>query len=214
LHELGRFSWVQDECESFLDKESVRRLPDQAWKRIKELKRLKGKSRDAAHSISKWREIEAARLDIPVRRVMSDLAIVSISQQLPKSIQELGKVRGLEKQKFKNETAEAILDVILNAPPVPLEKKSPETKSKNSDIRAAVALVTAYIYQLARDAEIDPSLLGTRNDIEALISGDPDSKLAKGWRGEVVGEVVKDILSGKVSLAFDGENRILLEPRN
>ena len=33
-------------------------------------------------------------------------------------------------------------------------------------------------------------------------------------RGEVVGEVVKDILSGKVSLAFDGENRILLEPRN
>ena len=79
LHELGRFSWVQDECESFLDKESVRRLPDQAWKRIKELKRLKGKSRDAAHSISKWREIEAA-----------------------------------------NETAEAILDVILNAPPVPL----------------------------------------------------------------------------------------------
>jgi len=189
-------------------------LPDQAWRRIKELKRLKGKSRDAAHSISKWREIEAARLDIPVRRVMSDLAIVSISQQLPKSIQELGKVRGLEKQKFKNETAEAILDVILNAPPVPLENKSSETKSKNSDIRAAVALVTAYIYQLARDAEIDPSLLGTRNDIEALISGDPDSKLAKGWRGEVVGEVVKDILSGKVSLAFDGENRILLEPRN
>ena len=214
LHELGRFSWVQDECESFLDKESARRLPDQAWKRIKELKRLKGKSRDAAHSISKWREIEAARLDIPVRRVMSDLAIVSISQQLPKSIQELGKVRGLEKQKFKNETAEAILDVILNAPPVPLENKSPETKSKNSDIRAAVALVTAYIYQMARDAEIDPSLLGTRNDIEALISGDPDSKLAKGWRGEVVGEVVKNILSGKVSLAFDGENRISLEPRN
>ena len=106
------------------------------------------------------------------------------------------------------------MDVISNAPPVPLENKSPETKSKNSDIRAAVALVTAYIYQLARDAEIDPSLLGTRNDIEALISGDSDSKLAKGWRGEVVGEVVKDILSGKVSLAFDGENRILLEPRN
>ena len=43
------------------------------------------------------------------------------------------------------------------------------------------------MYQLARDVEIDPSLLGTRNDIEALISGDMNSKLATGWRAEVVG---------------------------
>ena len=56
--------------------------------------------------------MEAARLDIPVRRVISDLAIISISQQLPKSKQELGKIRGLEKQKIRNETAEAILDAI------------------------------------------------------------------------------------------------------
>jgi ribonuclease D len=214
LNQLGRISWVEDECESFLDRESVRRSPDEAWKRIKELKRLKGKSRDAARSISRWRELEAARLDIPVRRVMSDLAIISISQQLPKSIKELEKVRGLEKQKIRNGNAEAILDAIVKAPATPKESKNEEVKSKNSDLRAAVALVTAYIYQLARDVELDPSLLGTRNDIEALISGDMNSKLAKGWRGEVVGEVIKKILTGKVSLVFDGDNRILLEPRN
>ena len=74
--------------------------------------------------------------------------------------------------------------------------------------------MTAYIHQLARDVEVDPSLLGTRNDIEALIGGDINSKLSKGWRGEVVGEVVKNILEGTVSLVFDGQNRILLEPRN
>ena len=212
LSQLGRISWVEDECKSFLERESVRRSPDGAWKRIKELKRLKGKSKDAARSISRWRELEAARLDIPVRRVLSDLAIISISQQLPKSIQELEKVRGFEKRKIRN--AEAILDAIVKAPATPKESKNEEVKSKNSDLRAAVALVTAYIYQLARDVELDPSLLGTRNDIEALISGDMNSKLAKGWRGEVVGEVIKKILAGKVSLVFDGTNRILLEPRN
>ena len=175
---------------------------------------MKGKSKDVARSIAKWREIEAARLDIPVRRVLSDLAIISISQQIPRSIQELEKVRGLEKQKIKNGTAQSILEVISKAPTFPEESKREEIKSKNVDIRAAVALVTAYIYQLARDVEIDPSLLGTRNDIEALISGDTNSKLAKGWRGKVVGEVVENILGGKVSLVFDGGNRILLEPRN
>lgn len=214
LNELDRFSWVEDECRLFLDRESVRRSPDEAWKKIKELRRLKGKSKDVARSIAKWREIEAARLDVPVRRVLSDLAIISISQQIPRSIQELEKVRGLEKQKIKNGTAQSILEVISKAPTFPEESKSEEIKSKNVDIRAAVALVTAYIYQLARDVEIDPSLLGTRNDIEALISGDMNSKLAKGWRGKVVGEVVENILGGKVSLVFDGGNRILLEPRN
>ena len=214
LNELGRFAWVEDECRSFLERELVRRSPDEAWKRIKELKRLKGKSKDVARSISKWREMEAARLDVPVRRVISDLVVVSIAQQLPKSIQELSKVRGMEKHRFKNETAEAILDAISGAPSVPDEETSKEVKSKNSDLRAAVALVTSYMYQLARDVEIDPSLLGTRNDIEALISGDMNSKLATGWRAEVVGGVVKNILDGDVALVFDGQNRILLEPRN
>ena len=214
LNELERFSWVEDECRAFLEKELVRRSPDEAWKRIKDLKRLKGKSKDVARSVSKWREIEAARLDIPVRRVISDLAIISISQQLQKSIQELSKVRGMEKHKIKNETAEAILHAVSDAPMTPVEENPEKVKSKNSDSRAAVALVTAYIYQLARDVEVDPSLLGTRNDIEALIDGDTNSKLSKGWRGEVVGEVVSNILKGTVSLVFDGQNRILLEPRN
>ena len=214
LNELGRLTWVEDECKSFLERELVRRSPDEAWKRIKELKRLKGRSKDVARSISKWREIEAARLDIPVRRIISDLVVVSIAQQLPKSIQEISKVRGMEKHKIRNETAEAILEVILDAPSLPGEENFKESKSKNSDLRAAVALVTSYIYQLARDVEIDPSLLGTRNDIEALIGGDMNSKLATGWRGEVVGGVVKNILDGNVSLVFDGQNRILLEPRN
>ena len=214
LKELGRFSWVEDECRAFLDKELVRRSPDEAWKRIKELKRLKGRAKDVACSIAKWREMEAARLDIPVRRVMSDLAVISISQQLPKSVKELAKVRGMEKHKINSETSEEILRVISDAPKAPAEENPKEVMSKNSDSRAAVALVTAYIHQLARDVEVDPSLLGTRNDIEALIGGDINSKLSKGWRGEVVGEVVKNILEGTVSLVFDGQNRILLEPRN
>ena len=39
LIELERISWVEDECVAFLEKESLRRSPDQAWRKIKELKR-------------------------------------------------------------------------------------------------------------------------------------------------------------------------------
>ena len=214
LQELGRLSWVEDECITFLEKEMTRRSPDEAWKKVKELRRLKGRSMAAARAIAKWREIEAARLDIPVRRVISDLAVISIAQKLPNSLDELSKVRGMENQKIKTERATAILEAISEAPVLSEEENFKEVRSNVLESKAAVALVTAYIYQLARDVEIDPSMLGTRNDIEALIGGDMNSKLATGWRGEVVGGVVKNILEGKVALFFDGENRILLEPRN
>ena len=214
LTELGRLSWVEDECNSFLERESLRRSPDEAWRKIKELRRLKGKSKDVGYSISKWRELEVAKLDIPVKRVLSDLAIVSIAQQIPKTLEELKKIRGFENQKIRNSHQEAILDVVSNPSIAPQESKEKKSDSKSSDLKAAVALITAYIYQLARDVEIDPSLLGTRSDIEALVSGDKESRLLHGWRGVLVGKVSEEILTGKVSFAFDGENRILLEPRN
>jgi len=213
LIELERISWVEDECVAFLEKESLRRSPDQAWRKIKELKRLKGRSKDVGRSVSRWREMEAARLDVPVKRVLSDLAIISISQQLPKSEHELRNIRGMESQKLRNGYNEAILDLVSNAPSFPEENTKEDVNYKNSDSKAAVSLITAYIYQLARDSEIDPSFIGTRNDIEALVAGETESKLMSGWRAELVGEAASKILSGKASLFFDGENRIVLEPR-
>ena len=104
--------------------------------------------------------------------------------------------------------------MLSNPSIAPQESKEKKSDSKSSDLKAAVALITAYIYQLARDVEIDPSLLGTRSDIEALVSGDKESRLLHGWRAVLVGQVSEEILTGKVSFAFDGENRILIEPRN
>ena len=37
----------------------------------------------------------------------------------------------------------------------------------------------------------DPALLGTRADIEAILRGDPDARLATGWRAAEVGEPVR-----------------------
>jgi hypothetical protein len=47
-----------------------------------------------------------------------------------------------------------------------------------------VTLVSAWLSQHAQDIEIDPALLGTRADIEALLRGDSDARLSVGWRAE------------------------------
>ena len=56
--------------------------------------------------------------------------------------------------------------------------------------------------------------MGTRSDIEALVRGDEDARMSTGWRHQVVGGQVGDLLSGRASLAFDGRGGLVLESRN
>ena len=68
--------------------------------------------------------------------------------------------------------------------------------------------------QLARDLRLDTSLLATRADLEALLRGDPNARLAEGWRADVVGEPIRQLVEGRAALAFDGNGGLVLEARS
>lgn len=70
------------------------------------------------------------------------------------------------------------------------------------DLRPAVTLVSAWVSQLARDLGIETALLATRSDLQALLSGAPDARLATGWRAQLVGEPVRRLVEGHAALAF------------
>ena len=74
-----------------------------------------------------------------------------------------------------------------------------------------MALVAAWVNQLARDEALDPALLATRADVEALVRGDEDARLASGWRGEMAGEPITRLVAGDVALAFEDGNVVLEE---
>ena len=73
--------------------------------------------------------------------------------------------------------------------------------------------MAAWVNQLARDAQIDPALVGTRADIEALLRGDEGARLTQGWRAELVGRPIDDLLTGRASLAFEPDRGLIIEPR-
>jgi ribonuclease D len=47
--------------------------------------------------------------------------------------------------------------------------------------------------------EISPELLATRRDIDALAQGEASSALLTGWRGQVVGEALRPVLSRRAA---------------
>lgn len=214
LEALGRLGWALDECEELRAKGRPQRDPDDAWRRIKEVRQLRGTARAIGRKVAAWREQRAMQLDLPVRFVLADLAIVAIAQRAPKQPDDLKSLRGLDVRQLGATQTEALLEVVRDAvehPPV--DEPSPPPAEVPRDLRPAVTLVSAWVGQLANDEDLDASLLGTRADIDALLRGDETSRLATGWRAELVGETVKRLVAGEIALAFDAGHGLVVEPR-
>jgi ribonuclease D len=215
LEERGRLAWARAECEQVRARARGARNPDEAWRRIKEARQLKGRAQAVVRAVAAWRERRAASLDVPPRYVMPDLAVVTIAQRPPKGAGELHKVRGLDDRHLRGPQAEELLAAIERAISEPTERKDDQApRDLDRELRPAVGLVAAWVSQLARNLEIDTALLATRADLEALLRNDADARLAEGWRADLVGEPVRRLVEGEAALAFNGKGELVLEERS
>jgi ribonuclease D len=215
LETRGRLQWALDECEQLRQRARGVRDPDQAWRRIKEARQLKGRARYLARTVAAWREQRAAALDVPCRFVMPDLAVVGIAQRPPRSTKELFAIRGLDQRHLKADQAARLVDLVAAAKDAPLPAaEGLPPRELDRELRPAVSLVSAWVGQLAKNLEIETALLATRADIEGFLRGDEDARLANGWRADLVGEPIRRLVDGDAALAFSGKGELVLEERS
>ncbi len=209
----GRLQWAEDECAEALARGHNQRDPETAWLRIKETRHLGKRSRGVAQAVAEWRETRAQEVDQPPRFILPDLGVVGVAQRPPTSIDELRKVRGIDERHVRGAMGEELLEIVADGLRRDVElPRRPSNRALMEQLRPAVTLVSAWLTQHAQDIEIDPALLGTRADIEAVLRGDGDARLAEGWRAEHVGEPIKRLVEGRATLAFD-DGRLVLEDR-
>jgi len=214
LADRGRLDWTAAECEQLRVRGRAMRAPDDAWLKIKETRHLRGKARGVARAVAAWRERVAIENDIPPRFVLSDLGVVAVSQRAPTTADELRKIRGVEDRHAKGVQGEALLDAVQ----IGLSDGSPPHQGANgrrdqASLRPAASLLSAWLAQHAADLDLDPALLGTRADLEALLRGD-ESRLSSGWRADLAGQPIKRLVAGDASLAFEKGGGLVLEERS
>ena len=214
LASVGRLAWAEEECEELRARGWGPPDPEDAWLRLKEGRSLKGRARGVAREVAAWRERRAADTDQPVRHVLSDLAIVGIATNPPKNAEQLRRVRGIDERVVRGRLGEELLDAVERGRERPEEARPPRRDDVEREQRPAVALVSAWLSQLGRDLRIDPTLLATRSDLASFLGGDPNARLAKGWRRDLLGEPVRRLLAGEFALAFDGNGGLELERRS
>ncbi len=216
LAERGRMGWVEDECQRLLDTALRKRSPLDSLRRIKEARSMKGASLAVALELVIWREERAARIDVPVRSVLSDIALVGVAQRAPTTEKGLREIRGVDARHLRGEgvIGEILATVARGSratPPSPLRNRDADLERS---LRPVISLVTSWVSQVARDYDLDPAALATRGDVEAFLADRSDSRLDRGWRNELVGAPIRALVRGKAALAFDGSGGLVLEHRS
>jgi ribonuclease D len=214
LESRGRLEWALDECEIQRTRGRGQRDPDEAWRKIKEARQLKGQARSVARAVAAWRERRAASLDIPVRYVLSDIAVVGIAQRPPRNKGDLERIRGFDRGLREDAQKDLLLAVARGIDEPAPKSDEPPQGALDRDLRPAVALISAWIAQISRDLELDSALLATRGDLESFLREDPLSRLSSGWRAEIVGLPIQRLLRGEAAVAFAGDGELVIEERS
>jgi ribonuclease D len=135
---------------------------------------------------------------------MSDIAVLGVAQKAPRGPDELLACRGVDGRHARGSQASALLGAIADgvaaAADGELHFPAPEGEELDKALRPAVTLVSAWVTELARQSEIDASLLGTRRDIVDLLAGDPGARMATGWRADIVGRDIADLVEDSALL--------------
>ena len=215
LRARGRLEWAQEECELLLERADSGRSPETAWLRIKEVRRMEGRTRAVAQEVAGWREKFAAHKNQPVRHVLSDLGVAVIAQRMPKTLAQLRGLRGVEPRNLRKGADKELLAFLDEIRDVEL-KVEPATKPPRLDptLKPAVSLISSWAAQHAAEAELDPALVATRSDIESLLRGDPDCRALSGWRADIIAKPVHQLLEGTAAVAFDDQRKLTLEERS
>ena len=215
LRARGRLEWAEEECALLLERADAGRTSDNAWLRIKEVRRMEGRPRALAQAVAKWREEYAAHTNQPVRHILSDLGVAVVAQRLPRTLSQLRDIRGVEPRNLRKGADKELLDFLDQIRGAELEieprKKTPKLEQS---LKPAVNLITSWAAQHAAEADLDPTLVATRSDIEALLRGDPDCRALRGWRADIVAAPVQQLLDGTAAVAFDSQGKLVLEERS
>jgi ribonuclease D len=94
--------------------------------------------------------------------------------------------------------------------PIPLRKKE-KHRALSAQDEARVDVLMAIVRLRAHEENLNPAILASRKELESLVRGEEASaSVLKGWSEHIIGNEVRDFLSGKMSLqVVEGQLAVL-----
>ncbi len=205
LDKLKRRHWVEQELER-RTQIVLAEEDGEPWRRLNGISRMTRRELGLLRDLYHWREEEADRQDRPIRWVIRDDLLVEIARRQPTTAARLEAVRGMDRPGYRKLFG-AIAKVVKQAQKadedsLPNKIRSPQHPPQDDPLSRI--LLIALANQCA-DLNVSLGLVGTNSDLLDLVRWELDGRegtlplLMDGWRKEVCGTLLTDILEGRVA---------------
>jgi ribonuclease D len=208
LAELGRLDWAREEC-SALARATDERDPDVIFARLPRVNSLDPKLRAIARELVEWREETARAQDRPIPAVLSDAALIEVAKRRPSAIGQLEQIRGINEPTLRRRGRQ-ILEAVergRSRPPIAVQGERPAQPSALD--APVIALAEALVRARANEAGLAYELIAARADLAPVVVAarrgkpEPDVRTLRGWRRELVGGELLDLLAGRRRLGVE-----------
>jgi ribonuclease D len=209
LEQLGRAAWMDDEMKAWKRDVEATRSTERWWK-VSGTTGLSRRSLAVVRELWRWREREAEQRDCPTRRVLRDDLIIELAKRRSSDAKQIRALRGMERgdlQRALPQLAAAVergLAISDDECPVPAQREGP------AQLAILGQFLSSALGSICRAAELAPSIVGTASDVRDLVAyrlevaeGNGRQEpplLGRGWRAEVVGRLIDDLLAGKLAI--------------
>ncbi len=200
LRELGRLSWLAPEFEAIADPSKYDQPAAERWRKVRNIQRYKGPALSIIQALAEWREIKAREVNLPRNWLLKDDVLISLAQQQPDSVDELGHIRGLER-KSRERYGKELLAVMATAkarepePLPPMVRKQKLTASH----AARVQLLSAWVHQRAAELDVAPGMLAPPALLEKFVAGGGSAAM-QGWRAPLLADDLTLLNEGRATL--------------
>jgi ribonuclease D len=215
LERSGRLEWAREECRR-LESATDERDPETAWERLPRIGSLDSRARAVARELAAWRERTASEADRPVGSIVADPALVELAKRKPSALAALEQIRGLHPPVIKRRGA-AILEAIARGREAePIDREEARGRSEPGDA-PVISLLEALLRARALEAGLAYELIASRAELEQIVGAsrraedEPPVRTLRGWRSELVGGQLRDLLQGRCALSIDPDRRLAMQ---
>lgn len=207
LKKMKRLIWAEAEFERFVT-DIIAEEDREGWLRLPGFSRLNSRDRATAAALYQWRDRVAFERNKPPRRILRDDLLLDVAKRQPKTIKDLNMVRDMNRRDYQ-QYAEELIQVIQEAVAIPEYRleKTPKSKNYPSQDEVLARILGLALANRCQELGISMPLVGTSADLKELVrwhlfedQQGPVPKLREGWRGEICGNILIDVLDGKISL--------------
>lgn len=205
----GRTDWMRDEMQAWqndVEESFIRKR----WRRVSGLSGLSRRELAIARELWHWRDSVAESRDMPPKRVLRDDLLVELCKRKSADERQISAIRGMQRSDLRHILG-GLSEAIRRGLELPEEECPGGERHRAPPPQLAMLgqfLATA-VAGVCRQMHLAPALVGTASDMRDLLAyklgyfdeeDDRPPLLATGWRADVVGALVDDLLAGRASL--------------